>query len=208
MYILHVYLILELFVVGICKTGDVMSSEFSILSSLFAIFLAEIGDKTMLSTLLFAINTKRYVLVLTTSTLAFILANVVVIVAGSLIRGIISLNILHLLGALLLIVVGLWTLLSREELNVNLNTRLNVVACFISIFLMEIGDKTQLAFFSLTLLYTNLIYILIGSVLGYVLVNTLGVLVTKIISSRVDWRRVRKISALIMIIIGICLVLV
>lgn len=185
-----------------------MSSEFTILSSLFVMFLSEIGDKTMLSTLLFAINTQRYVLVLITSTLAFIIANAVVIVAGSLIRGIISLNLLHLLGALLLIVVGLWVFLSREELNVNLSTSLNVVACFISIFLMEIGDKTQLAFFSLTLLYTNIIYILIGGVLGYVLVNTLGILVAKIISSRVDWRRVRKTSALIMIIFGICLVLV
>jgi len=185
-----------------------VSSEFVIVSSLIVVFLAEIGDKTMLSTLLFAINTRKYVLVLLTSTLAFILANIIVVIAGSLVRGVINLDLLQLTGSLIFIVVGFWIFLSREELNVDFNIKLNIVACFTSIFLMEIGDKTQLAFFSLTLLYVNPIYILLGGILGYVIANTLGVFIAKIISGRVDWGKVRRVSAIIMIIFGVYLTLI
>jgi len=166
------------------------------------VFLAEIGDKTMLSTAIFAVNTRKHVLVLLTSTLAFTLSNTIIALAGYFVRGLVDLNLLQVVAGLILVVAGFWVVLSREELHVEFSSRLHLIACFTAILLMEMGDKTQLTVFSLTLVHVNPVHVLLGAVLGYLLTNTIGVIATRVVTSRVEWRRVRVPAGVFTIILG------
>jgi putative Ca2+/H+ antiporter (TMEM165/GDT1 family) len=177
------------------------------MNSAVAVFLAEIGDKTMLSTALFAINTRKSTLILATSVLAFLAANAICVVAGEVIREHIDLELLQVVAAIMLITTGFWITLSSESVSLVYTSKFNLLACFTTILLMEIGDKTQLAVFSLALIHSKPYCLLAGGALGYLVANTIGVLVAKSTSSRVEWRVVRRVAGVIMIILGALVVI-
>jgi putative Ca2+/H+ antiporter (TMEM165/GDT1 family) len=171
-------------------------------SSALAVLLAEVGDKTMLSTVLFAINTRRYGLVLLVSTLAFILANTLVVLIGYFTLLLVDLSVLELVAGVILVATGLWIALSGGAERSEDTTRYSVLACFTTVLLMEMGDKTQLAVFSLTVLYAAPVYVLLCGALGYLAANVIGVLVAKTITSRVEWGRVRLVAGVLMALLG------
>ena len=83
--------------------------------SVFAtIFLAEIGDKTQLATLLFSsdANANRWLVFMASST-ALVLAAGIGVLAGAQLERFVSASTLKLVAGLGFIGVGLWTLLAR-----------------------------------------------------------------------------------------------
>lgn len=183
-----------------------VESTLSIVAATMAvIFLAEIGDKTMISTALFAAQTRKYVQVLFASTLAFALANVLPIYAGHILRFYVSANALRIAAVALFIAIGVWMLLSSEEHEKRVAA--GILACFLVVLLSEIGDKTQLAALSMSIMSGSPIAVLVGSVLGYLSANVLGVLLVGSLSKVVAWSKIKKASAIIMIVVGVLLAL-
>jgi len=77
------------------------------------VFLAELGDKTQLATVLFAANREvSRVLVFLSASLALTVATLIGVLAGSLIAEYISVKQLHYLAGIGFIVIGFWTLVS------------------------------------------------------------------------------------------------
>jgi putative Ca2+/H+ antiporter (TMEM165/GDT1 family) len=176
---------------------------YAFVNSAVAVFLAEIGDKTMLSTALFAINTRKYTLVLLTSLLAFLTANSICVVAGEVIRGYFDLKLIQEVAAALLISAGFWIILSGESASSGFNSKFNLLACFTTILLMEMGDKTQLVVFSLALIQSTPYLIISGGILGYLAANTIGILLARATSSRLEWCFIRRVAGVLMIALGI-----
>jgi putative Ca2+/H+ antiporter (TMEM165/GDT1 family) len=84
-----------------------------LLLTVFAtVFVAELGDKTQLATMLYAAD--REVSKLTVflgASLALVLASGIGVVAGSLLSEYISEKVLHYIAGLGFIVIGIWTLI-------------------------------------------------------------------------------------------------
>lgn len=86
--------------------------DYKIFITIFAtVFIAEIGDKTQLATMLFAADREVSKLtVLVSASLALIVATVISVVAGSLVSQYISEKSLHYIAAIGFIGIGIWTL--------------------------------------------------------------------------------------------------
>ena len=169
-----------------------------------AVFVAEVGDKTMISTIILAIETRGFVRVLVASIGGFAVANVIAVLLGCVVRQVVDLAIAKVLAAALFFAIGLWMIL-RSEGEQSRVIKYSLIACFLMVFLMEMGDKTQLSVFSLTILYENPLVVLTGGLLGYAIANSIGVIIAKYLGNRVDWSRVKKYAGLVMILIGIWL---
>jgi putative Ca2+/H+ antiporter (TMEM165/GDT1 family) len=87
--------------------------DFKILITVFtAVFIAELGDKTQLATLLFAADKEVSKLtVFIGASLALIVASAIGVMAGSVISLYISEKHLHYLAGIGFIGIGIWTLM-------------------------------------------------------------------------------------------------
>jgi len=78
------------------------------------IFIAELGDKTQLATLLYASDASHPKLtVFAASAAALVLTSALAVLAGSLIAEYVSPNVVRWLAGLGFIAVGLWVLIAR-----------------------------------------------------------------------------------------------
>lgn len=87
--------------------------DFKILTTVFtSVFIAELGDKTQLATLLFASDTNTSKLtVFVGASLALIVTSAIGVAAGSVISQYISEKTLHYLAGIGFIAIGIWTLI-------------------------------------------------------------------------------------------------
>jgi putative Ca2+/H+ antiporter (TMEM165/GDT1 family) len=87
--------------------------DYKILLTVFtAVFIAELGDKTQLATLLFAADKEVSKLtVFFGASLALIVSSAIGVLAGGIISQYISEKLLHYLAAAGFIGIGIWTLL-------------------------------------------------------------------------------------------------
>mgnify|MGYP000900580020 FL=1 len=74
---------------------------------------------------------------------------------------------------------------------------------FLTLFLAELGDKTQLAIIVLTAKTESKLAVFLGASLALVLVSLLGVLVGSVLSQYVPTEWLQRIVAVAFIIIGI-----
>lgn len=88
--------------------------ELKVLATVFvAVFIAELGDKTQLATMLFAADKEVSKLtVFIGASLALILASGIGVLAGSVIAEYVSERMLRYVAGSGFIVIGLWTLIS------------------------------------------------------------------------------------------------
>ena len=86
--------------------------DWKILSTVFAsVFIAELGDKTQLATMLFASDKDASKLtVFLGASLALIVTSALGVVAGSVLSQHVSEKILHYLAGVGFIAIGIWTL--------------------------------------------------------------------------------------------------
>jgi putative Ca2+/H+ antiporter (TMEM165/GDT1 family) len=86
--------------------------DFKVLSTVFmSVFIAELGDKTQLATLLFASDKDTSKLtVFVGASLALVLTSAIGVIAGGFISQYVSEKVLHYLAGSGFIAIGIWTL--------------------------------------------------------------------------------------------------
>jgi putative Ca2+/H+ antiporter (TMEM165/GDT1 family) len=86
--------------------------DFKVLSTVFmSVFIAELGDKTQLATLLFASDKDTSKLtVFIGASLALVLTSAIGVIAGGFISQYVSEKALHYLAGIGFIAIGIWTL--------------------------------------------------------------------------------------------------
>ena len=91
--------------------------EYKVLFTVFtAVFIAELGDKTQLATMLFAADKQVSKLtVFAGASLALILASAIGVLAGSLISQFVSEKQLNYVAGLGFIGIGIWTLVRSQS---------------------------------------------------------------------------------------------
>jgi putative Ca2+/H+ antiporter (TMEM165/GDT1 family) len=172
-------------------------------ASLMFVVLAEMGDKTQLLAMAFATRYRPYK-VLIAVFLATLANHSLAVVAGHFLGVVVPMDIISLVAAVSFVVFGLWTIrgdaLKGEERR---ESRFGPVATVtIAFFLAEMGDKTQLATISLAVEYRSMLNVLMGTTLGMVIADTVGIVVGVVLRRHVPERTIKWIAAGVFVLFG------
>lgn len=166
--------------------------------------IAELGDKTQLIVFTLAGKHKKPIQLLIGAVLAFLAADAIAIFLGAIIQRYIDLDIIKLIGGLLFIGFGIYTLIRKEE-EEEVNTKkvkgMLIFSAFIVVFIAEMGDKTQLAAGLFATQYDPFL-VLLGAVMAESLLSALAIFLGKAILKRIDEKKVAFIAGVLFIIVG------
>src|SRR3989338_5625205 len=141
------------------------------------VVLAEMGDKTQPLAMAFAArySASKVLLAVFIATLA---NHALAVAAGRFLTKVIPMDIISFAAALSFIIFGLWTIRGDKlEGHDKKESRFGPVATVaIAFFLAEMGDKTQLATISLAVKYQSVISVLMGTTLGMVIADAIGII--------------------------------
>ena len=178
----------------------------SLLLCMGLIALAELGDKTMVTTIAL---TLRYgaLNAIMLSIAAFTTSTIIVALNANWLTLVISPNVMKLVASLAFIILGIITFMESFKTGVKTQeidriSGLRCVALYGTLLLAELGDKTQLGVFSLAV-SVGLIPTIIGGVAGYLLVNGAAVIISKLLKRRLSMKLAMRVSSIIFIAVGI-----
>lgn len=177
-----------------------------ILTSAAVVALAEIGDKTMLLAILLATRFRKPVPIILGILVATLANHGIAALVGQSIANLLDGQWFRYAIGISFVAMALWTLVpdkldDDEELK---PLRLGAfVTTTIAFFIVEIGDKTQVATIALAAQFQNFILVTIGTTIGMMLANVPAVYVGNAIVERVSLKLVRMIAALLFLVVGI-----
>lgn len=178
----------------------------TLIISFFVIVTAELGDKTQLIALCLASRFRKPIPVIL-GILAATLANHIASgLVGHWLGAWLSGTILHWLLAFSFFGAAIWAL-KPDEIDENITcetgNRSIIVATFITFFMAEMGDKTQLATVALAAQFPALVWVVVGTTLGMMAANIPAVLLSHAIAGKVSLKIVRATSGIIFAGLGI-----
>jgi putative Ca2+/H+ antiporter (TMEM165/GDT1 family) len=193
------------------------------------LFLGELGDKTQLIVFNISLEHEKSYKVGIGATLGFGAIVTLGVFFGSVITNYIPLNLISLISGIVFVVIGVLDArnlkllylkhykLEQEENNESRTeedrsskySKLKnnpYIAGFGFIFLMELGDKTQILTITLASIYNLPIEVWLGSFLALTTLAWIGVLFGEIVARKVPKFHLKVISVSIFIIIGIMII--
>lgn len=173
------------------------------LTALFMVVVAEMGDKTQLLSMAFATRFNAFS-VLTGVFIATVLNHALAVIVGTYLAQMIPISAVQVIAALSFLFFGLWTLRGdklegEDKINTKYGPVFTVASAF---FIAEMGDKTQLTTVALAARYHSPVYVLIGTTLGMLIADGLGILVGDYISKKLSQGFIKIASASIFILFG------
>lgn len=177
---------------------------YEVIKAALLIFLAEMGDKTQILAMAFALQfAVRQVL--TGVAFGSFLNHGLAVLIGAYLAHRIPLGTIRLCSAFLFLGFGLWSLREEEEKGEEASKRLNnpILVVALAFFLGELGDKTQLTALSLASSSQYPWSILAGTVLGMVLTSYVGIFVGLKLGERIPEFTLKLVSSGVFIGFGI-----
>jgi Ca2+/H+ antiporter, TMEM165/GDT1 family len=171
--------------------------------------LAEIGDKTQLLALVLAARFRRPVPIILGILVATLANHALAGAAGAWVASIIGPAVMRWILGMSFIAMALWTLvpdsIGEEEESV---PRFGVFGTtLLAFFLLEMGDKTQIATVALAAKYSALPAVVAGTTLGMMLANVPAVLLGEVAAKKLPMRLVHGIAAAIFFVLGVTVLL-
>jgi len=151
----------------------------ALIKTLFFVLIAEMGDKTQL--LAAALASKYKVRDAAVGIfIATVLLNIIAVLLGSSIGNLIPMNLVQIFAGALFLAFGFMTLRDEKEEEEEIKeTKFklpNFIVVALAFFLAELGDKTQIMAFTLAAQLKSPISVLIGSVIGMFIADSIGFL--------------------------------
>ncbi len=174
-------------------------------------FLAELGDKSQVMTLILAAQSRSVQKIFFGAFLAEITVVALGIGVGTFLAYIIDPPFLRLLGGLIFILFGIYTLLSRDFKGKKVGSANTKTTGFWTVFsligLAELGDKTQIAAVGLTAEFGTPVLIFLGFIISLLLLSLTTAVLGKRVSKFIPIRKVRIISGFIFLGLGVIFLL-
>ena len=169
--------------------------------------LAEIGDKTQLLALVLAAKYRKPVPIILGILIATLLNHALAGVVGALIAAWVDPQIMRWILAFSFIAMAIWTLIpDKYEEQEAAPPRIGVfLTTLFAFFVLEMGDKTQIATVALAAKYPSLLAVVAGTTLGMMLANVPAVLLGEVAAKKLPMKLVHAIAAAIFLIMGILL---
>lgn len=200
------------------------------------LFLGELGDKTQLIVFNLALEYKKFYKVGIGVTLGFALLVTIGVFFGVIITQFVPILIISIISGILFIIIGilearnlkkLYLERNSEDFNISNNEKKQdsienrkelpsilskfksnpYIAGFIYIFLMELGDKTQILTITLASQYRLPLEVWLGSFLALISVAWIGILFGAFIAQKVPKFYLKLISTSIFIFVGILILI-
>jgi Ca2+/H+ antiporter, TMEM165/GDT1 family len=178
----------------------------SLLVSTGVVALAEIGDKTQLLAFLLAARFRKPLPIVLGILCATLLNHGLAGALGAWITLHVSPDIMRWVLGLSFLGMAVWTLIpdSIEADESRFKHRLGVFgATFVTFFLAEMGDKTQIATVALAAHYGTPVPVIIGTTLGMMIADVPAVFIGERLAPRIPMKLVHAIAAAIFAVIGI-----
>lgn len=168
--------------------------------------LAEIGDKTQLLAFILAARFKKPVPIIFGILCATLLNHGMAGALGAWITSVVSPEAMRWALGLSFIGMAIWTLIPDkiEEEETQVAQRLGVFgATFITFFLAEMGDKTQIATIALAAHYAAPLLVIVGTTLGMLIADVPAVFVGNKFAEKIPMKLVHSIAAGIFALMGV-----
>lgn len=178
----------------------------AILVSTGVVALAEIGDKTQLLAFILAARFKKPLPIIAGILFATLLNHGLAGALGSWISTAINPDTMRWVLGLSFIAMAAWTLIPDkiEEEEMKVASHLGVFgATFITFFLAEIGDKTQVATIALAAHYAAPLMVVAGTTLGMLIADVPAVFVGNKFAEKISMKLVHSIAAGVFAIMGL-----
>jgi putative Ca2+/H+ antiporter (TMEM165/GDT1 family) len=176
----------------------------ALLISAVLVAVAEMGDKTQLLSFVLAAKLKRPGAIIAGIFVATLANHALAGYVGTWLAQLVAPDTLRWIVAAAFIVFGLWALkpdtLDGER---TYSGRSAFVTTVIAFFLVEMGDKTQLATVALAARFESLVPVVIGTTLGMLVANAPAVWLGERLAHKVDMRKMRWIAAGLFVLMGV-----
>ena len=176
------------------------------LTSTVLVALAEIGDKTMLLAIILATRFRAPVPIIVGIFAATIVNHALAALVGSQVAGLLeSLWFRYAIAIGFLAMAG-WTLIpdTMDEDEGNVKQRGGVfLTTLVAFFIVEMGDKTQIATVALGARFDDVLWVALGTTLGMMIANIPAVYLGEAIVRRVSMTVVRMFAATMFLLLGL-----
>ncbi len=172
--------------------------------STLIVALAEMGDKTQLLSFMLAAKLKRRVPVILGILFATLANHFLAGWVGAWLANLVSPGVLKWIIAVSFFAFGVWAL-KPDELAEERKLRGAGVflTTLIAFFLVEMGDKTQLATVALAARYDSLVSVVLGTTLGMMIANVPAVWMGEALAHRVNMKWMRRMAAGLFVVLGV-----
>lgn len=174
-------------------------------ASIAVVAFAEIGDKTMLLAIVLAARLRAPWQILAGIFAATIANHALAALVGQQVAGLVDAPWFRIVVALGFIVMAGWTLIP-DKLDEDEGYRHRggpFLTTLVAFFIVEMGDKTQVATIALGAQYQNVLVVAAGTTLGMMIANAPAVLLGEELVKRVSLKLTRIVAALIFFVLGI-----
>jgi putative Ca2+/H+ antiporter (TMEM165/GDT1 family) len=178
----------------------------ALLVSTGVVALAEIGDKTQLLALVLAAKYRKPVPIILGIFVATLLNHGLAGVVGAWVAAAVGPEAMRWILGVSFIVMAAWILVPDkvDEGEAAVIPRHGVfLATLVAFFLLEMGDKTQIATVALAAKYASLWAVVVGTTLGMMIANVPAVLLGELAATKLPMRLVRGIAAALFLALGI-----
>ena len=168
--------------------------------------LAEIGDKTQLLALVLAARYRKPVPIVVGILAATLLNHALAGTVGALLARLVDPNVMRWILGLSFLAMAVWMLIpDKLEEGEELKTpRFGVFATTLcAFFVVEMGDKTQIATVALAAKFPQLAAVVAGTTLGMMIANVPAVLVGDAAATKLPLRLVHGVCAAVFAVIGV-----
>jgi putative Ca2+/H+ antiporter (TMEM165/GDT1 family) len=176
------------------------------LASTAVVALAEIGDKTMLLAIVLAARLRAPVAILLGILVATLANHALAALVGSQVAGLIDAPWFRIAVALGFIAMAAWTLVPDEfddDDDSVAHRGSAFLTTLVAFFIVEMGDKTQVATIALGAQYHSVIIVAAGTTLGMMLANAPAVFLGEKLVEKVSLKLTRTLAALLFLVLGL-----
>lgn len=193
-----------------------LPSLFAVYHSMEAFFistgivaLAEIGDKTQLLALVLAARFRKPMPIIFGILVATIANHALAGAVGNWLAFNIGPVAMRWILGLSFIAMAAWMLVpDKIEEDEELKSRFGVFGTtLVAFFLLEMGDKTQIATIALAAKYGSLVSVVAGTTLGMMLANVPAVLLGEVAAKKLPMKLVHTTAAAIFLVLGVTVLL-
>ena len=170
------------------------------------IALAEIGDKTQLLAFILAARFKKPLPIIAGILAATLLNHGLAGLLGAWITTVVSPDVMRWVLGGSFLGMAIWTLIPDriEEEETQIANRLGVFgATFVTFFLAEMGDKTQIATVAMAAHYAAPLWVILGTTLGMLIADVPAVFVGNKFAAKIPMKLVHAIAAAIFAVMGL-----
>ncbi|MBQ0104657.1 MAG: TMEM165/GDT1 family protein [Armatimonadetes bacterium] len=166
------------------------------------VFMGEMGDKTQLVTLTFATR-YNWKVVMAGVFCGTMLLDFLSVCLGNILNRYIEPSYISLIAGVAFLIFALWSIRedSEEEENIR-DAKSPFIAVFLTFFLAEMGDKTQLTTLAVSTQY-NWLCVWTGAVLGMVLADGIAVFVGMKLGKMINKKLMKILACILFALFGI-----